>query len=291
MSDPAEQRHIHVDFAYAPTNRGSQTLTRWFQRSRVAIINWLRIFHVESFSQSLTLRHRFVRSRSSLVGMKLKIFSPTVVGAVGFAAHLVYARNACQSLKLNVAGDQVFQLGDVNYLAATKYPKLSISGDFDHAPNSSYQLPITVIRTGKSSLSADALRKIVHSYTSSDDVFNHDFLGGLYLASTTGSLSLDRSALKYISSLGVDNIFVEDAHHHQFPEKMSVVNVPKSHQRSLPSGPYLATISGKEISFSMVYRLYEDYLQTFVEGVYQNEKGEHVLLGLFEPNWSYPLVP
>ncbi|KAF2748920.1 amidase family protein [Sporormia fimetaria CBS 119925] len=195
-------------------------------------------------------------------------------------------RNPYNFVLNNPYGDTIFELGNVSYLANTKHPKASGKSNPIHgAPP---LIPVTVMKTNVSSISKTYLEDILASFLGGDDVFNTDFLHGLYLTSSVKA-SLDKSAVEYLASLNTTHIFLADS----VSSKGKHMRLSIDTSGDLPAGPYLATIGERSVSFASVYRLYEDTYRTFLFGAYDANDGEgnHLPLGVFLPKTWDPMIP
>lgn len=187
----------------------------------------------------------------------------------------------------NPYGDTIFELGNASYLANAKNPKAAVAADCK-VSGKSVAVPITVIKTDVFSITKDTLETILLSYADGDDVFNYDFLDGLYVSSSVKA-ALDKSAVDYLASLNTSFVFVDKSVSASGKlQKVSLKSVAE-----LPAGPYLATIEEGSVSFATVYRLYEDTYRTFRFGIYDSNDGEgtHSALGVFLPKYYEAMVP
>ncbi|OQO13280.1 hypothetical protein B0A48_01508 [Cryoendolithus antarcticus] len=218
--------------------------------------------------------------------------------AVALSVHSVIAapvqRSAFTLLQKTKSDSAIFQLGNVTYLANTKYPKATLSSG--HGPRiEAPEVPLTVLYTNASVVTKDILKSTIASYLEIDDVFSEDFLAGLLLSSTAaGKASMDASATSYIQSLGIEHIIYSSAFSkvdgHGGP---SAAYVDISDSTTLPPGPYLASLYGGSVSLSTVYRLYEDTYRDFLYGSYDLDDGNgtHAYLDYSYPSFGYPAIP
>jgi hypothetical protein len=71
-------------------------------------------------------------------------------------------------------------------------------------------VPFTVIVSTKSIITQKDLEETINSYIDGDDVFNEDFLDGLYITSTSGvSAVMDASSLSYIATMNISKLFLD----------------------------------------------------------------------------------
>lgn len=84
-----------------------------------------------------------------------------------------YKRNPFVPLQRTKDNNVIFQLGDVNYVANTKYPKVSLAAETSHQAAIT-DLPVAVIYTNASIITRDVLETTVQSYVDGDDVFTQD---------------------------------------------------------------------------------------------------------------------
>ncbi|KAK6442585.1 hypothetical protein LTR95_001176 [Oleoguttula sp. CCFEE 5521] len=205
-----------------------------------------------------------------------------------------FKRNPFAFLQKTRSDSAIFQLGNITYLANTKYPKATLSAG--RGPrNDVSDVPLTVLYTNASVVTRDILESTIASYLETDDVFSQDFLAGLLLSSTApGKASVDASATSYIQSLGIEHVVYSSAFSkvggHGAP---SAAYVDISVSPNLPPGPYLASFSGGSIALSTVYRLYEDTYRDFLYGSYDlnDGNGTHAYLDYSFPSFGYPAIP
>ncbi|XP_014553579.1 hypothetical protein COCVIDRAFT_107337 [Bipolaris victoriae FI3] len=196
-------------------------------------------------------------------------------------------RNPHSVVLSDTVGHTVFALGDVSYLADTKHPKASVrctTVTSDRATS----IPIALVKTNATLITKDTLESIVSAYLEGDDVFSHDFLGGLYILSRVQS-SLDASAVEYIASFNSSLLVLDPL----VTANTTINQVELESSVDLPAGPYLASVDGSSISFATVYRLYPDTYKTFLFGAYGANDGEntHYPVGMFSPKFQDPLIP
>ena len=208
------------------------------------------------------------------------------LASISASAAPVIKRNPYSFVLENPYGDAVFELGNVSYLANTKHPKAS-AGCATPA-GSATSIPITVIKTNETTITKDILESVVSSYLDGDDVFSHDFLGGLYLSSGVKS-TLDASAVDFLASLNTSMLFVDAS----VTADVSMSKMVLESTVDLPAGPYLASVEDDSVSFATVYRLYPDTYRTFLFGAYDANDGQenHNPLGVFLPMFWDPMIP
>lgn len=210
-----------------------------------------------------------------------------LLASISVSASPVAKRNPYTFVLNNPYGDAIFELGNVSFLANTKFPKAAVSAKCEpHAATSS--VPVTVIKANATTITKDILQNAISSYIEHDDVYNEDFLDGLYISSSAES-SLDASAIEYLSSLATSFVFVDTSVSAE--GKFSTVSL--STPLDIPAGPYLASIGQDSVSFASVYRLYPDTYRTFLFGAYDANDGEenHNPLGVFLPKFWDPMIP
>jgi hypothetical protein len=208
------------------------------------------------------------------------------LASVSALAVPVVKRNPYNFVLENPYGDAIFELGNVSYLANTKHPKANAGCT---TPTGSLtKIPLTVIKTDETVITKDTLTKIITSYLDSDDVFNHDFLDGLYLSSSVTS-TLDASAIDYLTSFNTSMLFVDASVTADVPMHRMVLES----SIELPAGPYLASVEDGSVSFATVYRLYPDTYRTFLFGAYDANDGldNHNPLGILLPKFWDPMIP
>jgi hypothetical protein len=208
------------------------------------------------------------------------------LASISALAAPVTKRNPYKFVLENPYSDTIFELGDVSYLANTKHPKASAGCTTPAGPSTS--IPITVIKTNETTITKDILANAISSYLEGDDVFNHDFLDGLYVSSSVKS-TLDASAIDYLASFNTSILFVDAS----VTAETSLNKILLESAVELPAGPYLASIEAGSISFASVYRLYPDTYRTFLFGAYDANDGQdnHNPLGVFLPKFWDPMIP
>lgn len=205
--------------------------------------------------------------------------------SISVSAAPIAKRNEYTFVLNNPYGDAIFELGNVSYLANTVHPKAVLSADCEPVAS---LLPMTVVKTNESTITKSILEGIITSYQEGDDVFNYDFLDGLYISSTVQSL-LDASAVEYLSSFNTSFVFLDDSVTGDGPfSKVSIKSTA-----DMPAGPYLASLEEGSVSLATVYRLYPDTYRTFLFGAYETNDGEQSYspLGVFLPKFWDPLIP
>ena len=202
-----------------------------------------------------------------------------------------YKRNTFSYLQKISSDAVLFSLGDVTYLANTKYPKASLTGGGIVAAETA-SIPILVVNTNATTVTKDVLEKIISNYLDLDDVFTEDFLEGVCIFSSANAATLDASATDYLAGLDVKHTMLGKSFSSPGSYGQSAVSV-SSNGTHLPAGPYLASVGAGEISLSTVYRVYEDTYRDFLFGVYETgDAGEsHTGLDVSLPNFGYPAIP
>ncbi|EMC94003.1 hypothetical protein BAUCODRAFT_74794 [Baudoinia panamericana UAMH 10762] len=223
--------------------------------------------------------------------MKTGITSVLLLGAV---TALPLKRSEISFLKSKTDDAVVFQLGNITYLANTKYPKatISLTGDrnFHAFSGGRTSFPITVVSSNTSSITQQSLSATIGSYAS-DDVWTPDFLESVYISSTVASPGMGSAALTYLASLNVTETFLDSA---LAGGRMPAATICNSLNSSVvPPGPYLAVLSDASLSLAPVYRLYEDTYRDFLFGTYESGdgSGNFTSADLALPNFGYPLIP
>ncbi|EUC43328.1 hypothetical protein COCMIDRAFT_101179 [Bipolaris oryzae ATCC 44560] len=210
-----------------------------------------------------------------------------LLAASSAATAPIVQRNPYNFVLSNPVGHTIFALGDVSYLADKKHPKASARCTTITSGQST-SIPIALVKTNTTLITKDTLKAIISTYVEGDDVFSHDFLGGLYISSRVQS-SLDASAVEYISSFNSTWLFLDPL----VIANTTINKVALESSVDLPAGPYLASVDGSSISFATVYRLYADTYKTFLFGAYGANDGEgtHYPVGMLSPKFQDPLIP
>ncbi|KAF2093878.1 amidase family protein [Rhizodiscina lignyota] len=186
-------------------------------------------------------------------------------------------------------GDEIFQIGNISYLAALKQPKAKLKAAFSGSSGTGLA---TVISTSGKTVTADSLKATLAEYISTDDVLTEDFLSSVYLTSSTSGAYLDSSAVQYLSSMSVEHVMLHSSFSNAAKGgSFKTSFVPAA--TSIAPGPYATSIQDGTISFSPVYRLYSDTYRDFLFGAYDSGdgKGTHIPLGAFLPHFWDPMIP
>ncbi|KAF7565966.1 hypothetical protein PtrM4_054000 [Pyrenophora tritici-repentis] len=220
--------------------------------------------------------------------MATRFILPIALLAASFAtATPTIQRNPYNFVLSDPVGHTIFNLGHVSYLADTKHPKASARCTTITSDQST-SIPIALIKTNATLITKDTLQTIISTYLEDDDVFNYDFLSGLYISSQVQS-SLDASAIEYISSFNSTWLFLDRL----MTANATINKVALESSVNLPAGPYLASVDGSLVSFATVYRLYPDTYKTFLFGAYSANDGEntHHPVSMFSPKFQDPFIP
>lgn len=221
---------------------------------------------------------------------------PRILSLITVASAAPVRRNPYTFLQPNGQGDTVFELGNNTYLANARFPKARFSGDFASlvtAGSTPNPLPITVINTNASTISERILATIIQDYLDGDDVFTVDYLEAIYISSSLPGAKFDASATSYLRSLNISHVFMDTSISMTSRDGLSINTVASPGINALPSGPYLALISGDVVSLASVFRLYADTYRTFLFGSYDSNDGmnTHSPLGVFLPKMWDPYIP
>jgi hypothetical protein len=211
------------------------------------------------------------------------------------AAALTHAsplkRNDIQSLTTTSSGDEIFELGNITFLANLQYPKITLASTLQPQNN---LIPSTVVYTNGSSVSGQYLKSVLAKYKAIDDVFTEDFLGAVFVISSVKNAQLDTSAMSFLSSMNLSQLVLSSS----FAQANNVASGALSFIEAptidlLPPGPYAATISSSGLSLSSVYRLYSDSYRDFLFGAFEsnNGQGDYKALGVFLPKFWDPMIP
>lgn len=193
--------------------------------------------------------------------MKSSAFGTAVVASL-----LTTALSAPIEVLTSVAsGAFSFKLGNGTYYApAAPVVDRCFEGRFHGL---SAQLPMTVLKTNETTITADILDKIATTYATDDDVWTEDFLTDALVISAPKTSKLDPSAGSWMKSHGIK---------HFFPSlgmdvsclKLSGINVlscPPSW--TLLPGPYVFSLSPTGNTIHQAYGLHRDNFEAFLFGV------------------------
>ncbi|OGM46638.1 amidase family protein [Aspergillus bombycis] len=187
-----------------------------------------------------------------------------------------------------------YQLGDITYFANAKDPRdtltITYPKDKSHHATGIY-MTLTVIVANESIVTARYLNATISSYLANDDVFSTEFLGSVYLTSSTSNASLNAKASDYLSSAGVENIFVDSSVFKS--QGVREIHVQHNSAKAMAPGPYTVVMSKDKISLLDTYRLFPDAYRDFISGIYPSNdgSGSFVPLQFMSSSLWAPLVP
>ncbi|KAI9742011.1 MAG: hypothetical protein M1834_000400 [Cirrosporium novae-zelandiae] len=126
-------------------------------------------------------------------------------------------------------------------------------------------VPLTVITTNGTTLTADFLESIIQAYRNEDDVWSPAFLKSVYIQySGSGSnVSLGPEATAIFNRYGVH---------------LTISSRSNPNATLVPNGPYILSSTG---NIHQVYRLYEDIQGAFIYGTIPTENGGYT----YAPNF------
>ncbi|KAK4893255.1 hypothetical protein LTR27_008377 [Elasticomyces elasticus] len=130
-------------------------------------------------------------------------------------------------------------------------------------------LPLTVLATNATTISAEVLVGVASTYTAIDDVWSETFLenGALFLANSANA-TLDSSAASWINSYGIKYLLVTDELDVSSYNSSSttVIHVPSSW--ALQPGPYTFSFDpAGNAAIRQAYALHRDNYEAFLFGV------------------------
>ncbi|KAH7069464.1 amidase family protein [Paraphoma chrysanthemicola] len=158
----------------------------------------------------------------------------------------VLKRNPYEFVLSNPYSDTVFSLGNISYLANTKHPKVVLG---TAAETRTTTVPITVIKANVSAISRAWLEHTFQLYAAGDDVWNYDFLDGIYISSSVKA-SLESGAIEYLAGFNTSYVFTDGS----VTGQSTFTTITVSPTEGLPVGPYLATLGPSTASLATVYR-------------------------------------
>jgi hypothetical protein len=185
-------------------------------------------------------------------------------------------------------GDAVFELGNKTFLANVVNPKTVASVKVSSNGGS---VPLTVINTDTSVITQAILQTAVASYLAGDDVFSEDFLATVLISSSVPDATLDASALTYLSSYDIGQIYVSG---------MTPLNTTSGQVAAAtfassppPPGPYLATVVNGQLELATILLLYRDSYRDFLYGTYDANDGQntHNSVEAFSTRFWDPMIP
>ena len=211
-----------------------------------------------------------------------------LVFQIGIVFSAPFKRNAYNYIQPLGNGDALFELGNLSYIANVVNPKaiakVTVSGTASYNGSS---LPLTIINTNASLITQGILQSVVANYLQGDDVFSEDFLGAVLIASTAENATLDSSAMAYLQSYDVAQVFVSGG----LESASSSVAVFQG--LSPPAGPYLATVKDGMLELATVHLLYADSYRDFLYGAYDSNDGSgtYSAVPAWLPRYWNPMIP
>lgn len=238
------------------------------------VFPYLLLFNFEN--EALRVFHRLILD---ITFFSLPVFSSTVKW------------NDCKKIQTTATGGVVYELGGTTYFANSKNPKAALSGKGIIANEGI--APITVIVSNNREITGKYLESTVSGYLDGDDVFSKDFLESVYISSSSKQGSIHSTALQYLASLGIKNLYLDSkiCSEGNSPISFKSVRVSGGYSTVLPSGPYTAVISEGDIQVLTTYRLYRDEYRNFITGAYEDGEGSFSALEVMNSQWWDPMIP
>jgi hypothetical protein len=185
------------------------------------------------------------------------------------------------------SGAFAFSLGNGTYYSPTS---TVFEGSFN--TSSANLLPLTVLRTNETSITAEVLGSLISTYAVADDVWTEEFLGSALAISAPPGAVLDASASSWIASIDAKyfitsaDIDVTSLHSSQ----ISRIEAPGSW--SLQPGPYTISIDSTGTSVRKAYALRRDKQEAFLFGVTSMPNSDaYETVDLFIPTFQDAWVP
>ncbi|OCT47367.1 hypothetical protein CLCR_02517 [Cladophialophora carrionii] len=206
-----------------------------------------------------------------------------------FAFSAPFRRNPYNYIQPLANGDALFELGNKSYIANVVNPKAVATVTFSSAAGTDEgSLPLTVIKTEASLITQDVLQGVVSSYLQADDVFSEDFLEAVLISSSAPNAILDASAIAFLQSYNIGQVFVSGSFHASGMASMSTFQ-----SAAPPAGPYLATIKSGQLELASVYLLYADSYRDFLYGTYNSDDGTdtYIAVPAYLARYWNPMIP
>lgn len=150
-------------------------------------------------------------------------------------------------------------------------------------------LPLTVLETDETNISASTLESIIDKY-SEDDVWTENFLSDALAVLAPIDASFDDSAVTWIKNSGIRYLLLNNGTDTSDIESddFSLFLIPSTWK--LNPGPYLLSITPSSITIRETYRLYRDNLEAFLFGVTPAPKSSvytavDLFLGKYQDAW------
>ena len=217
-----------------------------------------------------------------------QLFLLILISFVLSTSAAVLKRASYVPVSSTTTGDEIFELGNITYLAALKQPKTTFKTSLKSFSGTGFA---AVVATSGKTVTGNALKATLAEYMAMDDVLTEDFMSTIYLTSRTSGASLDKSAVEHLSSMGIEDLYL----HASFitaPKGGSFKTSIVPTRSSIAPGPYVTSTENGMISFAPVYRLYPDSNRNFLFGAYDSGDGQgtHIPLGTFLPKLWDPMI-
>jgi len=131
----------------------------------------------------------------------------------------------------------------------------------------STQLPLTVLKTNETEITADVLKSLVTAYATLDDVWTEDFLTDAVVLSAPNGAVLDDSAGSWLTSLGIKYILPSIGLEISCLSSSGVNALFHPPTWNLQPGPYILSVAPSGITITETYGLHRDKLEAFLFGV------------------------
>jgi len=193
--------------------------------------------------------------------MKLSI-SGIAVAAPLFTA--VYS-SSLEVLSTAASGAFSYKLGNGTYYSpATPIVDECLPGKIHGL---STQLPLTVLKTNETKITADVLKSLVSTYATIDDVWTEEFLTDAVVLSAPHGAVLDSSAGSWFKGLGIKYILPSTGMEISCLRSSGINAFFQPTTWNLQPGPYVLSIAPSGITVSQTYGLRRDNFEAFLFGV------------------------
>lgn len=187
-------------------------------------------------------------------------------------------------LATGASGEIAYSVGNLTYYSPgdTLAEGCPGFGTFD-------SLPLTVLETNETTVTAKVLEAIVDKY-SGDDVWTESFLGDALAVLAPVEAELDGSAVAWIKDLGISYVLLNNGTDTTALKSadMGLFLIPSTWD--LNPGPYLLSLTPSSITIRETYRLYRDSLEAFLFGNTPVPKSSaysavNLFLGKYQDAW------
>ena len=209
---------------------------------------------------------------------------------VAFSLAAASLANTIQPLVSTAAGAFSFQLSNLTYYSPAAAIAEGVIGNVTYTEPG--LLPMTVLETNETTITADVLSSLVNSYTSLDDVWTEDFLQGVLVVSGPSDASLDASAASWLESAGIEQLLTSAGVDTSSFVSGSIAKSELLASWDLQPGPYTISSNATGATVRQVYAMHRDKYEAFLFGVTPVPgSSAYESVELFVPSYQDTWVP